>query len=140
MKPKVLVNKLAGFYTGICATLLCIISTVVYVVNVSSISYKEPIFDPTICIILVITSISSAIFLFGGKLIHYAPVLLCLGSGISLLMYIKMIIWPISDTIYGIEPFPHMNTLIICFVLLFLSFIFSEISLYMKKLKDGPTN
>ena len=73
--------------------------------------------------------------LFVDKLAPFAPVLLCAGSGIALMMYIHAIIWPVSDTIYGIEPFTHMTELIACAVLIVLSFLVSEVSLYMKKVK-----
>lgn len=129
------IKKAGGFYVGIVASLLCIISAILYAVNFSSISYKEQIFDSGICIFLCVTAGVSIVLLLVNNLAGFAPVLLCLGSGISFLLYIKMMIWPISDTIYGIEPFAHMNEIIICAVLLVASFVLSEVSLYMKKSK-----
>lgn len=127
------VKKAGGFYTGIIAALLCIAAAAMYGIKFKAISYKEPVFDSKICIFLLVTACVSVLFLLVRKLDGFAPVLLCAGSGISFLMYAKMMIWPVSDTIYGIEPFPYMNEVILCAVLLLVSFIFSEISLYMKK-------
>lgn len=128
-------KKAAGFYVGICAALLCIVSAILYWMNFSSIEYKEPIFDSKVCILLCAAGIISIIMLLINKLAPFAPVVLCAGSGIAFLMYVHMIIWPVSDTIYGIEPFKHMNELILCAVLMLLSFVVSEVSLYLKKIK-----
>lgn len=130
-------KKAAGFYMGIIAALLCLGAAAMYGLKFSAISYKEPVFNAAICILLCGTAGISIILLFIRKADGFAPVLLSLGSGIGLLMYGKMMIWPISDTIYGIEPFPYMNEVTVCAVLLALSFVFSEISLYMKKTKDA---
>lgn len=130
------IKKAGGFYTGICAALLCIAAAAMYGLKFSSISYKEPVFNSAICIFLCVTACVSAVLLLVRKLDSFAPVLLCAGSGISCLMYAKMMIWPVSDTIYGIEPFPYINEVMICGVLLLLSFILSEFSLYMKKTKE----
>ena len=105
------VKKALGFYVGIIAAVLCAVSAFMYGTKFSSITYKEKIYDSNICLLL--------------------------GSGIAFLMFIRMMIWPISDTIYGIEPFQHMNEIYICAALLVLSFLFSEISLYMKKTKEA---
>jgi len=129
-------KKSLGFYISISAVLLCIAAAITYGVCFRSISYKEPVFNLQICILLIVSACISVFLLINKKLENYAPVLICIGSGISFLMYIKMIIWPVSDTIYGIEPFPYMNELILCTILFLLSFIFSEVSLYMGKSKE----
>lgn len=131
----VLQTKSGGFYVGIIAAVLCIASAVTYGVTFSGIDYKEPIFDAAVCILLGAAAVISVALLFVDRLAPYAPVLLCGGSGIALMMFIHAIIWPVSDTIYGIEPFTHMTELITCAVLVVLSFVISEISLYMKKVK-----
>lgn len=129
-------KKAIGFYTGLLAAILCIVTAVMYNVNFSPIVYKEQVYDTNICILLAATAIISAVMLFIPKLTNFAPVVLCLGSGISVLMYVKMVIWPIADTIYAIEPFPEINEVIICAVLFVVCFIISECSLYMKKTKE----
>ena len=130
------IRKASGFYTGICAAVLCIAAAIMYNVKFSPISYKEKVYDANICILLIAAAVISIIMLFIRKIMAYAPVILCFASGIASLMYVKMIIWPVSDTIYGIEPFPYMTEIIVCGVLLVLSFILSECSLYMKKVKE----
>lgn len=133
------VKKAAGFYVGIVAALLCIASAVMYGMKFSSITYKEKIYDSNVCLLLGITAGVAIVMLLINKLAGFAPVVLCAGSGIAFLMYVHLIIWPVADTIYGIEPFQHMDELITCAVLLVLSFVFSEISLYMKKTKEVKT-
>lgn len=128
-------KKSVGFYIALCAAVLSIVAAVIYGLQFSKMTYKEPVFDSNISILLGATAVIAIIMLFIEKLINYAPVILCVGTGISFLMYVKMIIWPVSDTIYGIEPFPYINSVIICTVLNLLCFILSEFSLYMKKVK-----
>lgn len=135
MKQNILKNKAAGFYAGLAAAVLCIASAAVYGATFSGIQYKEPIFDTSVCVLLAAAAVIAGVMLFVDKLAPFAPVLLCAGSGIALMMYIHAIIWPVSDTIYGIEPFTHMTELIACAVLIVLSFLVSEVSLYMKKVK-----
>ncbi|MCI9019866.1 MAG: hypothetical protein HFH32_03730 [Eubacterium sp.] len=132
---QILKNKAAGFYAGLLAAVLCLVSAAAYGISFSSIIYKEPIFDVTVCILLAVTAVASIVMLCIDQAAPFAPVVLCAGSGISLLMYVHAIIWPVSDTIYGIEPFGHMSALTMCAVLLVLSFVVSEAALYMKKIK-----
>ncbi|MFR9223587.1 MAG: hypothetical protein ACLVKN_17945 [Flavonifractor plautii] len=49
--------------------------------------------------------IPAAVLLLAGSGRRLCPRPLCLGSGVAL-MFINIAIWPVSDTIYGIEPFP----------------------------------
>lgn len=137
MKQNSLQNKAAGFYAGLVAAVLCVAAAIAYGVTFSGIQYKENIFDVTVCYLLAAAAVIAAVMLFVDKLAPFAPVLLCAGSGIALMMYIHVIIWPVSDTIYGIEPFTHMNELVLCAVLIVLSFLVSEVSLYMKKVKTA---
>lgn len=135
MKQDFLQNKGAGFHAGLAAAILCAAAAAAYGVTFSKIEYKEPIFDSTVCVLLAVVAVIAAAMLFVAKLAPFAPVVLCAGSGVALLMYIHVIIWPVSDTIYGIEPFTHMSELILCAVLLALSFVVSEVSLYLEKIK-----
>lgn len=135
MKQNILQNKAAGFYAGLAAVVLCIASAAAYGITFSGIQYKEPIFDAAVCVLLAAAAVIAAVMLMIDKLAPFAPVFLCAGSGIALMMYIHAIIWPVSDTIYGIEPFTHMTELTLCAVLIVLSFVVSEVSLYMKKVK-----
>ena len=125
-----------GSYAALLASVLAVASAVCYGVLFSGISYKEPVFDMKICIILAVAGIvSAALLLVNERTAGFAPALLCLGLGISFLMFIKMVIWPIADTIYGIEPFPQFNQIIVCAVLLVITLVISEAALYMKKYK-----
>lgn len=128
-------KKASGFYVGLIAALLSIAAAFLYGSKFSTIAYKEPIYDSNICILLYAAAGISIVLLLINKVSFFAPVVLCAGSGIAFFMYVHMIIWPVSDTIYGIEPFQHMDVLIQCAVLLVLSFVFAEISLYLKKTK-----
>lgn len=130
-------KKAAGFYVGILASLLCIISAVMYQTQVSKMQYKEPIFNSNVTILLVAAGVIAIALLLVNKLAGFAPVVLCAGSGIAFLMAVRLIIWPIADTIYGIEPFGQINTLITCVALMVLSFLVAEVSLYLRKTKES---
>ena len=127
-------NKAPGFYVGLIACVLAIAAAICYGVMFPSIVYKEPVFDVTICIILAASGvIAAALLLINEKTAGFGPAVLALGSGISFLMFVKMVIWPVADTIYGIEPFPQFTELVICAVLILVALIASEVALYMKK-------
>lgn len=130
-------NKVSlGFYMTAFSALLAVISAVCYGLLFSGIQYKEPVFNVAICILLPVAAIAAVVLLLSGKqFAGFSPAIMCLSSGISFLMFVKMVIWPISDTIYGIEPFPQITQLIICAVLFLLNFVVSEVALYMKKYK-----
>lgn len=131
------INKWApGLYVALAGCVLAIVSAVCYGVLFSAINYKEPVFDSTICIILAAAGvIGAALLLVKEQTAGFAPAILCIASGISFLMFIKMVIWPIADTIYGIEPFPQFTQIVVCAVLLVLTLVVSEAALYMKKYK-----
>lgn len=126
----------SGLYIALVSSVLAVVTAICYGVIFSGISYKEPVFDMKICILLAVAGVASVVLLLvNERTAGFAPALLCLGSGISFLMFIKMVIWPIADTIYGIEPFPQFTQIIVCAVLLVVTLILSEVALYMKKYK-----
>ena len=123
-----------GYYLSFAASVLAVVAAVCYGLLFKDIEYKEPVFDVTICIILAISGVIGAVLLLLGKCTAgFAPAVTCLGSGISLMMFVKMVIWPVADTIYGIEPFPQFTQLVICAVAIVLTLVASEVGLYMKK-------
>ena len=116
------------------ACVLSVASAICYGVLFREIQYKEPVFDMRICVILAAAGIiGAALLLLGERTAGFAPAVLCLASGISIMMFIKMVIWPIADTIYGIEPFPQFTQLVTCAVLIAVTLLVSEVVLYMKK-------
>lgn len=128
--------KAPGFFITLAGCVLAVVSAICYGVLFPSIEYKEPVFNVTICIILAVAGVAGAVLLLVNEhTAGFGPALLCLGSGIAFLMYVKMVIWPIADTVYGIEPFPQFTQLVICFVLMVVTFIVAEVALYMKKFK-----
>lgn len=127
-------KKAPGFYVSLIACVLALVSAICYGVLFPGIEYKEPVFDINICILVAGAGvIGAALLLINQKTAGFAPAVLALGSGVSIMMFVKMVIWPVADTIYGIEPFPQFTQLVICAVLLFVTFIVSEVALYMKK-------
>lgn len=127
-------EKVLGYYVSLAASVLAVAAAICYGVLFSAIEYKEPVFDVTICIILGVCGVAAAaLTILDKRTIGFAPALLCVGSGISIMMFVKMVIWPVADTIYGIEPFPEFTQLVICAVLLVLTLLVSEVALYMKK-------
>lgn len=133
MKPT---NMAAGFYVTAGSSLLAVIAAIVYGALFSGIGYKEPVFSVAVCILPVVAAVAAVILLLLGKrFAGFAPAILCLFTGISFMIFISMVVWPISDTIYGIDPFPQFTQLIICAVLLLVNFIASQVALYMKQYK-----
>ena len=112
-------KKAPGFYAGMLACVLAIAAAVCYGVVFPGIEYKEQVFDIRICVILAAAGILAAVLLLAGeRTAGFAPALLCLGSGVALMLFINIAIWPVSDTIYGIEPFPQITQLVVCAALI----------------------
>lgn len=131
-------KKAIGYYISLFACAMAVATAICYGVLFRGIEYKMPVFDVRICIILAVAGIGGAALLLAGeRTAGFAPAVLCLGSGISIMMFIKMIVWPVSDTIYGIEPFPQFKQLIICALMLVITLIVSEVVLYMKKYRPN---
>ena len=129
-------KKAPGYFISLAACVLAVASAIAYGVLFSGISYKEPVFDVTICVILAVSGvIGAALVLVGERTAGFAPAAVCLGTGISFMMFIGMVIWPVADTIYGIEPFPEFTQLLICAILIVVTLVVSEVALYMKKYK-----
>lgn len=127
-------TKAPGYFISFAACVLAVVSAVCYGVLFSGIEYKEPVFDLKICIILAAAGVVGVVLLLLGEhTAGFAPAVLCLASGISIMMFIKMVIWPVADTIYGIEPFPQFTQLVTCAVLLAVTLLVSEVVLYLKK-------
>ena len=127
-------KKAPGYFVSLFSCVLAIVSAVCYGVLFQKIEYKEPVFDVRICIILAAAGVIAAVLLLvNERTAGFAPAVLCLGSGVAIMMFVKMVIWPVADTVYGIEPFPQFTQLVICAVLLVVTLVASEIVLYMKK-------
>ena len=127
-------NRALGFYVALFTCVLAIASAVCYGVLFRGIENKEPVSNVQICVILAAAGVIAAVLLLvNAKTAAFAPVLLCLGSGISFKLFIKIAIWPVSDTIYGIEPFPQFTQLVVCAVLILVTFLLAEVVLYMRK-------
>ena len=133
-----MMKKALGFYVTLAACVLAIAAAAAYGLLFSGIEYKEPVFDSRICILLAAAGVIGAVLLFVSKATSgFAPAVLCLASGIGLMMFVRMVIWPVSDTIYGIDPFPQFVQLVICAVLIVLTLIVSEVALYMRKYRKA---
>ncbi len=131
-------KKALGFYVSLAACVLAVVAAIAYGVLFSVIVYKEPVFDINICYLMGAAGVIGAVLvLLGERTAGFGPALLCLASGVSIMMFVKMVIWPVSDTIYGIEPFPEFTQLVICAVLLVVSWVVSEVALYMKKYRPA---
>ena len=131
-------KKAPGFYAGMLACVLAIAAAVCYGVVFPGIEYKEPVFDIRICVILAAAGILAAVLLLAGeRTAGFAPALLCLGSGVALMLFINIAIWPVSDTIYGIEPFPQITQLVVCAALIAAALVVGEIALYLRKYRPA---
>mgnify|MGYP000378314155 FL=1 len=88
--------------------------------------------------ILAAAGILAAVLLLAGeRTAGFAPALLCLGSGVALMLFINIAIWPVSDTIYGIEPFPQITQLVVCAALIAAALVVGEIALYLRKYRPA---
>ena len=131
-------KKAPGFYAGMLACVLAIAAAVCYGVVFPGIEYKEQVFDIRICVILAAAGILAAVLLLAGERnAGFAPALLCLGSGVALMLFINIAIWPVSDTIYGIEPFPQITQLVVCAALIAAALVVGEIALYLRKYRPA---
>ena len=131
-------KKAPGFYAGMLAGVLAIAAAVCYGVVFPGIEYKEQVFDIRICVILAAAGILAAVLLLAGeRTAGFAPALLCLGSGVALMLFINIAIWPVSDTIYGIEPFPQITQLVVCAALIAAALVVGEIALYLRKYRPA---
>ena len=131
-------KKAPGFYAGMLACVLAIAAAVCYGVVFTGIEYKEQVFDIRICVILAAAGILAAVLLLAGeRTAGFAPALLCLGSGVALMLFINIAIWPVSDTIYGIEPFPQITQLVVCAALIAAALVVGEIALYLRKYRPA---
>ena len=131
-------KKAPGFYAGMLACVLAIAAAVCYGVVFPGIEYKEQVFDIRICVILAAAGILAAVLLLAGeRTAGFALALLCLGSGVALMLFINIAIWPVSDTIYGIEPFPQITQLVVCAALIAAALVVGEIALYLRKYRPA---
>ena len=131
-------KKAPGFYAGMLACVLAIAAAVCYGVVFPGIENKEQVFDIRICVILAAAGILAAVLLLAGeRTAGFAPALLCLGSGVALMLFINIAIWPVSDTIYGIEPFPQITQLVVCAALIAAALVVGEIALYLRKYRPA---
>lgn len=131
-------KKAFGFFAVLISAVLAIVSAISYGVIFKGIEYKEPVFNIQICIILAVVGVVAiALLLINEHTAGFAPALLCLGSGISFMMFVKMVIWPIADTIYGIEPFPAFTQLVVCAGLMLATVVTAEVGLYAKKYRNA---
>ena len=127
-------TKAPGYFISFAPCVLAVAAAVCYGVLFPGIEYKEQVFDVRICVILAAAGVVGIVLLLLGEhTAGFAPAVLCVASGISIMMFISMVIWPIADTIYGIEPFPQFTQLVICAVLIAATLLVSEVALYLKK-------
>jgi hypothetical protein len=136
MDKSKLFRRASGFYLALLAALLCLISAVLYSVFFAGVDYTHgALFSDTVFIALIAAAVLAVAMLF-VRLEGYAPVVLCLASGISLLVYIHRMVWPIADIFIAIDPVPFIPEMAICGALLLLSFVVAEVSLYRKKRRE----
>lgn len=131
-------KKASGFYASLFSCMLAVAAAACYGVFFPSIEYKEQVFDIRICVILVAAGVIAAVLLLAGeRTAGFASALLCLGSGVALMLFINIAIWPVSDTIYGIEPFPQITQLVVCAALIAATLVVGEIALYLRKYRPA---
>ena len=124
-----------GFYVTILAALACLASAVFYSVYFRGRVYTHgPLFNEPVFYGLIAAAVVCLVMLF-VKMEGFAPVILCLASGLSLLVYVYHMVWPIADVFIAIDPVTFVPEMAICGALLLCAFILAEIALYMRKSK-----
>lgn len=125
----------AGFYVTIIAALACLAAAIFYNQYFRGQVYKSgPLFSDLVFFGLIGAAVLAVVMLF-VRLEGFAPVVLCLASGLSLLMYIYLMVWPIADVFIAIDPVNFVPQLVTVGALLVGAFVLAEIALYMKKSK-----
>lgn len=126
-------SRPAGFYVTALAALVCIVAALYYSTNFRGKVYTHgPLFNEYAFYGLIIAAVVAFLMLF-MKLEGFAPVVLCIASGISFLVFIYHMVWPIADVFTGIDTVVFLPQMITTGALLLGAFILSEIALYMKK-------
>lgn len=123
----------AGFYVTILAALTCLASAAFYSMYFRGKVYTHgPLYNDLIFYGLIASAVVGLVMLF-FRMDGFAPVILCIASGLSLLVYIYHMVWPIADVFIAIDPVTFIPQMVICGALLLSSFILAETALYLKK-------
>lgn len=133
MSAKTSSTRPAGFYITILAALACLASAVFYSLYFRGKVYTHgALFNDWAFYGLLAATLLAFVLLF-ARLEGFAPVLLCIASGLSLLVYIYHMVWPIADVFIAIDPVSFVPQMVIVGALLLGAFVLSELALYMKK-------
>ena len=77
-----------GFYVSILAALLCLTSAIIYSVHFRGINYSHGSLFSDAAFIWLISAAALSIIMLFIRLENFAPVVLCVASGLALLVYI----------------------------------------------------
>ena len=128
-------QRAAGFYVTLAAAAMCLASAILYRADFQGMIYSHGALFSEGVFWGLIAAAAVAIAMLFLRLEGYAPVVLCIASGLSCLAFIHRMVWPVADIFTAIDPVTFISQLITCAAVLLASFVLSEVALYMKKRK-----
>lgn len=123
-------GKAAGFYVTVAAAVLALVTAIVYQVSYSANQY----YSSTIFIAFLVALPAAAVLVL-LKLDNFAPAALAAATGVGTLAFVYAMYYDVSVVMVGIDKSSFDPAFILCAVLMLVSFLLSEVALYMKKTK-----
>lgn len=119
-----------GFYAACLAAVLCLVTGIYYNVQYTGDQYYAANIFYTFAAALPVALVMALV-----KQGNFVPAALCAFSGIGFLEFIYAMYWDISVVMVGIDKTSFDTRFIVCCVLMVVSFVIAEISLYTKMRK-----
>lgn len=123
-------KKGKGFYAASLAAILCLVTAIYYQITYSGDQYYS---SGVFFTLLAALPVAVVLFLLKGD--GFVPAALAALSGVAALQFIYAMYWDISVVIVGIDKNSFDTRFIVVCALLAVSFVVSEISIYMKMRK-----
>ena len=123
----------AGFWIAAAAALLAFATSIVY-----RVSYAGNMFYSFTVFLLLLLCLPVPSVMFLTKTDGFAPAVLTALTAAALLAFIYATYFDISVVLVGIDKTGFDPEFIVCAVLITLSFLLSEVSVYTKYRKDAP--
>lgn len=124
-----------GYYVTLLVVVLSLASAFMYRQAFFHVTYTHgPLFSPQ-AFYLLLGGAVIALALLAIKQADFAPVVLCLSTGLAFLFFVHRMIWPFADLVTAIDPVAFVPELFRCTGFIFASFVVAEVALYMRKTK-----
>lgn len=123
-------KKGAGFYAACLAAILCLVTAIYYQMSYSGNQYYASGVFYTLLVALPV-----AVVFFLLKWDGFVPAILAALSGVALLQFVYAMYWDVSVVLVGIDKNTFDPEFIACCVLLVVTFVIAEISIYLRMKK-----